>query len=43
MLPRNDENVNRRLRVDIPKRHAVIVLGDDLGRDFLPHDATEKT
>ena len=42
VLTRNDENVDRRLRIDVPERDAIIRLGDDLRRNLFAHDAAEQ-
>ena len=41
MLARNHQDVHRRLRTDVTKRDAVLILGDDLRRDLLPNDFAE--
>jgi hypothetical protein len=43
MLPGDDENVGRRLRVNVPKGKEIGGLEDDLRRDVTLRDATEKT
>src|SRR5437764_3387400 len=37
----NQQHVRRRLRIDVAKRQALVVLIDDLGRDFLVDDPFE--
>src|SRR5690349_19537365 len=38
MFARNDEKMNRRLGIDVPEDHHVIVLIDDVGFDFSADD-----
>ena len=39
---RDDEDVERRLGVEVAERDGVVGLRDDLGRDLPRHDATEQ-
>src|SRR3954467_5733201 len=43
VLPRNDQNMNGRLRVDIPERDAMLVLRDDVCRNLFLQNAAEET
>lgn len=43
MLPRNDEDVNRRLRLHVGEGVAVVVLIDGFGRDAAVNDLAEDT
>jgi hypothetical protein len=43
MLSRDDQDVGRRLRVDVGVRHAKIVLVDDFRGDFPVNDRTKQT
>jgi hypothetical protein len=43
MSPGNDENVGRRLRVNVPEGEELGGLQDDIRRDLTLRDATEKT
>lgn len=40
--PRDDEEVYRRLRIDVTKRDAVVRLGDQRRRNLFPHDTAEE-
>jgi len=42
MLARNHEDMNRSLRIDIPKPDTVLILRDDCRRDLFPDDAAEQ-
>jgi len=39
----NDEDVRRRLRVDVVKREDMVIFVDFLGRNLAANDAAEKT
>src|SRR6185437_856521 len=43
MFARNDQDVGRRLRVDVAKGDAVLVLEDQLRRYLAAYDSTEQT
>src|SRR5215208_6478571 len=43
VLARNDDDVGRRLWIDVVEGHAMIGLGDQFRGDFLPNDSAEKT
>src|SRR5258708_17136215 len=42
MLARHDEHVGWRFGIDVPKRHDVLVLEDDLRGNLLTHDSAEE-
>jgi hypothetical protein len=42
VLAWNHEDVHRRLRIDVPERHALIRLGDERRRDLLASNAAEE-
>ena len=41
MLPRNDHDMNRRLGIDVPKRHDVFVLEHERRRNLAANDAAK--
>jgi len=43
MFPRNDEDMGRCLRIDVFERDDLVVLVNDLCRNFLRDDPAEET
>ena len=42
VMPGNDEDVRWRLRVDVPERQTLLILGNNRGGYFLAYDAAEE-
>ncbi len=42
MVAGHDENVSRRLGIDVPKSDSSLSAFDDVGRDVAGHDPTEQ-